>query len=81
MINGFVIYIAETSSDDYNLLMYLIENKNQVLTRNQILDKLWGVEYEGYDRAVDTHIKKLRAALGKASYHVETVIKVGYMWK
>lgn len=65
----------------YDLLMYMIENKNQVLSRNQILDKVWGMEYEGYDRAVDTHIKKLRAALGKASYHVETVIKAGYMWK
>lgn len=65
----------------YDLLMYMVENKNQVLSRNQILDKVWGMEYEGYDRAVDTHIKKLRAALGKASYHVETVIKAGYMWK
>lgn len=66
---------------EYDLLMYMIENKNQVLSRDQILDKVWGMEYEGYDRAVDTHIKKLRAILGKASYHVETVIKVGYMWK
>ena len=65
----------------YDLLMYMIENKNQVLSRDQILDKVWGMEYEGYDRAVDTHIKKLRAALGKASYHVETVIKAGYRWK
>ena len=66
---------------EYDLLMYMIENKNQVLSRDQILDKVWGMEYEGYDRAVDTHIKKLRAALGKASYHVETVIKAGYMWR
>ena len=66
---------------EYDLLMYMIENKNQVLSRDQILDYVWGMEYEGYDRAVDTHIKKLRAALGKASYHVETVSKVGYMWK
>lgn len=66
---------------EYDLLIYMIENKNQVLSREQILDKVWGMEYEGYDRAVDTHIKKLRAALGKASYHVETVIKVGYMWR
>ena len=33
----------------YDLLMYMIENKNQVLSRNQILDKVWGMEYEGYD--------------------------------
>ena len=72
---------AVLAPKQYDLLMYMIENKNQVLSRDQILDKVWGMEYEGYDRAVDTHIKKLRAALGKASYHVETVIKAGYMWK
>jgi len=65
---------------EYDLLMYLIENKDMVLSRNQILDQVWGMEYEGYDRAVDTHIKKLRAALGDAGSHVETVIKVGYKW-
>lgn len=66
---------------EYELLLYLIENKNQVLSRDQILDRVWGVEYEGYDRAVDTHIKKLRAILGKANHYIQTVIKVGYMWK
>ena len=66
---------------EYDLLLYLIENKNQVLSRDQILDRVWGMEYEGYDRAVDTHIKKLRAILGKASRYIQTIIKVGYMWK
>ena len=66
---------------EYDLLMYLIENHDQVLSRDQILDRVWGLEYDGYDRAVDTHIKKLRAALGPCGAHVETVIKAGYMWK
>ena len=66
---------------EYALLIYLIENKGIILSRDQILDRVWGADYEGYDRAVDTHIKKLRSALGKAAYHVETVIKVGYVWK
>jgi len=61
--------------------MYLIENHDQVLSRDQILDRVWGLEYDGYDRAVDTHIKKLRAALGPCGAHIETVIKAGYMWK
>ncbi|MBO4687956.1 MAG: response regulator transcription factor [Clostridiales bacterium] len=65
---------------EYDLLLYLIDNRGIVLSRDQILDKVWGMDYEGYDRAVDTHIKKLRAALGDASYHVETVIKAGYTW-
>lgn len=37
--------------------MYFIDNKNQVLSRTQILDAVWGYDYEGYDRAVDTHVK------------------------
>ena len=65
---------------EYDLLLYLIENKGIVLSRGQILDHVWGAEYEGYDRAVDTHIKKLRAALGSSGAHVETVIKAGYKW-
>lgn len=66
---------------EYDLLIYFIENKNQVLTREQILDSIWGPEYDGYDRAVDTHIKKLRAALGDSNHHITTVIKKGYMWE
>ncbi|MBQ4217461.1 MAG: response regulator transcription factor, partial [Clostridiales bacterium] len=41
---------------EYDLLMYLLDNKDIVLTRDQILDHVWGADYEGYDRAVDTHI-------------------------
>ena len=66
---------------EYDLLMYLIENKDIVLSRDQILDHVWGSDYAGYDRAVDTHIKKLRAALGGCGSHIETVIKAGYKWK
>lgn len=66
---------------EYDLLMYLLDNKDIVLTRDQILDHVWGADYEGYDRAVDTHIKKLRAVLGTMGSHIETVIKAGYKWK
>ena len=66
---------------EYDLLMYLLDKKDIVLTRDQILDHVWGADYEGYDRAVDTHIKKLRAALGTMGSHIETVIKAGYKWK
>ena len=66
---------------EYDLLIYFIENKNQILSREQILNHIWGAEYEGYDRAVDTHIKKLRAALLSSSHHITTVIKKGYMWE
>ena len=76
-VNGNAI---EISPKEYDLLLYFIENKEQVLTRDRILDAVWGQDFEGYDRAVDTYVKKLRASLGSASYHIETVIKSGYMW-
>lgn len=66
---------------EYELLIYFMENKNQVLSRDQILDYVWGPEYDGYDRAVDTHIKNLRAALGPCKNYIKTVIKTGYMWE
>ena len=72
---------TELTPREYELLLYFVENRDQALTRNQILDAVWGRDFEGYDRAVDTYIKKLRASLGEASYHIETVIKHGDMWK
>lgn len=66
---------------EYDLLLYLVENKNQVLSRAQILDRVWGEDYWGYDRAVDTHIKKLRAALGDYGNAIVTIVKAGYSWK
>ncbi len=73
--------IVTLAPKEYDLLMYFLENKNQVLSRDQILDYVWGPEYDGYDRAVDTHIKNLRAALGSCKHYIKTVIKTGYMWE
>ncbi len=72
---------VEISPREYDLLLYFIENREQVLTRDRILDAVWGSDFEGYDRAVDTYVKKLRATLGSAGRHITTVIKSGYMWK
>lgn len=72
---------AVMAPKEYDLLMYFIDNKNIVLSRDKILDAVWGIDYEGCDRAVDTHVKKLRAVLGSASRHIETVVKAGYVWK
>ncbi|MBO4324083.1 MAG: response regulator transcription factor [Lachnospiraceae bacterium] len=63
---------------DLKLLRYFMANQGRILTREQILDRIWGMDYEGSDRVVDTHIKKLRKALGKQGSHIETVIKEGY---
>lgn len=77
-VNGKTVPLAPK---EYDLLIYFMENKNQILTRDQILDSVWGADYFGYDRAVDTHVKKLRAALGTENYHIKTLIKQGYMWE
>lgn len=63
---------------EYKLLLYLAYNKNQIVTREQILVKLWGYDFEGNERILDTHMKKLRKALGKSGQCIQTVIKVGY---
>ena len=63
---------------EYALLHYLMQNRNTVLTREQLLCKCWGYDYEGDIRAVDTHIKRLREKLGSAGERIRTVIKAGY---
>lgn len=63
---------------EYALLLCLMRNKNTVLSREQLLVKCWGYDYEGEARAVDTHIKRLREKLGSAAEMIKTVIKSGY---
>lgn len=66
---------------EFELLVYLMENKGIVLSRQHLLDQLWGYEYYGDDRTVDTHIKKLRNKLGDKAKHIGTVIRVGYKFE
>lgn len=75
MINNQEVELAPMQ---YKLLLYLIHNKNQILTREQILVKLWGYDFDGNDRVLDTHMKKLRKALGQSGKAIRTIIKVGY---
>ncbi|WP_439873769.1 response regulator transcription factor [Bacillus mycoides] len=66
---------------EFELLVYLMENKGIVLSRQHLLDQLWGYDYYGDDRTVDTHIKKLRNKLGDRAKHIGTVIRVGYKFE
>lgn len=66
---------------EFELLHYLIENKGIVLTRDQLLNSIWGYDYDGDGRTVDTHIKKLRHKLGEKANHIVTVIRVGYKFE
>ncbi len=66
---------------EYALLLCLVRNRGYVLSREQLLVKCWGYDYEGDSRAVDTHIKRLREKLGTAAGCIKTVIKSGYKWE
>ena len=67
----------ELPNREFSLLRCLMEHKNQVLSREQLLRRVWGYDYEGDERTVDTHIKKLRAR----GVRIETVIRVGYRFR
>ena len=69
---------VKLSPREYELLLCLMRNRGQVLSRPQLLDKVWGLDFEGDDRAVDVRIRSLRAALGKAGKQIKTVFKAGY---
>ena len=63
---------------EYALLTCLMRNRNMVMSREQLLVKCWGYDYEGEARAVDTHIRRLREKLGPYGTCIKTVIKAGY---
>jgi len=63
---------------EFELLKYLMLNAGIVLTRDKLLEKVWGYEYEGETRTVDVHIRSLRQKLGEAGAIIETVRGVGY---
>ena len=71
---------AELTNKEYQLLVYLIENRNIVLTRDQILERIWGFDYEGDIRTIDTHIKMLRTDLRECGNYIRTVRGIGYLF-
>ncbi|MCY6485345.1 response regulator transcription factor [Clostridium aestuarii] len=73
--------VVELSPKEYQLLCYMMENKGVVLSRENILNKVWGYDYFADSRVVDTHIKKLRKKLGHKSQYIRTLIRVGYKFE
>ncbi|MCM1115637.1 MAG: response regulator transcription factor [Clostridium sp.] len=69
------------SAKDFKILRYLMENKNIVLNRELILTHIWGYDFEGDARAVDTHIKQIRKALGDKSACIKTIVNIGYSFQ
>ncbi|QQK08543.1 response regulator transcription factor [Miniphocaeibacter halophilus] len=70
--------IIKLTYKEFELLLYLIENKNIVLTRQKLTEEIWGFDYEGETRTVDVHIRTLRQKLGELSSYIVTVRNVGY---
>ena len=68
----------EIKSREYFLLLYLLENKEAVLTRKAILEHVWSDDLDVSDRIVDSTIKRLRDCLGEASGQIKTAIGRGY---
>ena len=66
---------------EYDLLFYLVRNKNIALSREKLLTNVWGFDFYGDDRTVDTHIKTLRVNLGEYKDHVVTLRGVGYRFE
>jgi DNA-binding response OmpR family regulator len=74
-VSGDVLALTST---EFSLLVTLAERRGRVQSREELLNTVWGYDYAGYGRTVDTHIRRLREKLGGASEMVETVRGVGY---
>ncbi len=72
---------VDLSPREYDLLFFLIKNKNIALTREKLICEVWGYDFYGDDRTLDTHIKLLRRSLGEYSYLIVTLRGVGYRFE
>ena len=63
---------------EFDMLCYLMENRGMVLTRDQLLNKIWGYDFDGENRTVDVHIRTLRQKLGECGKYIETIRGIGY---
>lgn len=73
--------LLELTPKEYIMLEYLMENPNQALSREQIITKIWGYDYFGETRVVDTHVKNLRKKLGDIGECIATVTGIGYKFE
>ena len=77
-----IVYVdgkrVDMTPKEYDLFFYMIRNKNIALTREKLISEVWGYDYFGDDRTLDTHIKLLRKSLGKYADYIVTLRGVGY---
>ncbi|NMW84869.1 response regulator transcription factor [Peptoniphilus sp. AGMB00490] len=81
-LDGRVVFVDDEIVDltpkEYDLLVYMVKNKNIALSRDKLLNQVWGYDFYGEDRTVDTHIKMLRNSIKKYRKFIITVRGVGY---
>lgn len=79
------VYVEDKLIDltykEFELLHLFMENPNQVFSRDKLLNCIWGYDFEGNTRTVDTHIKTLRKKLGNEGLHIVTLIRSGYKFE
>ena len=84
-ISGREVYVngekASMTPKEYDLLFYLVKNKNIALSRDKLLEEVWGYDFFGDDRTIDTHIKNLRNNLGPYRDFIVTLRGVGYKFE
>lgn len=80
-----IVYVdgkrVEMSPKEYDLFFYLLRNRNVALTREKLISEVWGYDFYGDARTLDTHIKLLRRTLGKYSAYIVTLRGVGYRFE
>ena len=69
------------TNKEYELLHFFMVNPGQIFSREQLLNRIWGYDFEGTSRTVDTHIKTLRQKLGDEGRHIVTLIRSGYKFE
>jgi DNA-binding response OmpR family regulator len=83
--DGRNVYVDDEKVDmtpkEYDLLFYMVRNKNIALTREKLLNEIWGYDFYGDERTVDTHIKMLRNSLGKYRDFIVTLRGLGYKFE
>ena len=77
-VNGKEIVLTHK---EYELLYFFMVNPEQIFSREQLLNRIWGYDFEGTTRTVDTHIKTLRQKLGDEGKHIVTLIRSGYKFE
>ena len=77
------VYVGETACEltykEYELLRLMMQNVGRVLTRDVIMERVWGIDFEGESRTIDMHIKTLRQKLKDAGSYIHTIRNVGYV--